>query len=248
LGVRDLAAYHPELAAIGLVAGLGAGVLCRLHRRAPSLVTALAPSAFAVAVIAAGQSAAWWRPAAVVLLALASLTLLPWWPDGGADPRPLLVLSAAGIWYAVPDTEAPVVVLGAVVGLVLLSGSVRGRRWLPMVVLLGLTAWWGARGRPPVRIGTAAMGGALVLVPLLQMVRRRRPPASTVTVIAAHVVAVAAGTLIARQLRHDPGVAVAAAAATYLVTAAVLVLGPARSGTGQLPGARSRFPWRRGRR
>jgi peptidoglycan/LPS O-acetylase OafA/YrhL len=90
-----------------------------------------------------------------------------------------------------------------------------------MVALLGFAAWWGARGRPPVRLGVVAMGGAIFLVPILRVLGGRPPRPGIV--LAVHVLCVVAGTLAARELRHDPPLAIAASTTAYLVAGGLLV-------------------------
>jgi hypothetical protein len=221
--VLDIWAYHPELAVLGAAAGLGAGILTHLHRRVAPVVVALAPAGFALVVIAAGEDAEWWRSAALALVVTAAASAVPWWPADAPDPRPLLVISTAGVWYSVPDTEAIVTVGGAVVALAATTRRPPGRSWLALAALIGLAAWWGARARMPVLVGVSAMAGALVLVPAL---RPFKAPPGPVAVAVAHLACVAIGTYAARELRHDVGLAWAAVAAAYAIGAAVLVLAP----------------------
>ena len=86
-------------------------------------------------------------------------------------------ISVAGLYVAVPDTEAPLVLLGACVPAVLAALGPRlslGAEGAPAA--LGLYAWaaaFGARGRPAAMIGAIAALGVVLIEPLSRRVWRK---------------------------------------------------------------------------
>jgi hypothetical protein len=148
-------------------------------------------------------TAGWVLPAAA-LVALAAGPLLAGfdarWPGRGLGPV-LLAVTLAGIWSTVPDTEAALVALGAVLPLVLLG-------WPWALASLGRAGSWavagslgwvvasGGAGRSSAVVGGAACLGLLAIEPLARRLdpRRRSPlgcvpggPLGAVVVAAAHL-------------------------------------------------------------
>ncbi len=137
----------------------------------------------------------WVKIAAPIVLVFAAMALREW---GEAERReylgPLFLISAFGIWTAVPATESARILLGAAVPMAL--GTLRpigARIYGPgAFALTGLAVWLVARGgepRPASIIGGWACFGILVALPLLL---RLRPQVGIEMwkVVAAHAVTV----------------------------------------------------------
>ncbi len=146
-----------------------------------------------------------------------------------------LLVTAAGMWVCLPDTEAARAVLGVLaVGLL---GWWPGRRHpmgasgvLAVVVGLGWVIAYGARGRPAAAVGAAACIGALALGPAVAslMTRKGRTPAPLLVSAPVHVAVVIAASRWA-GLMTRPGPAALAVLAVLAVGAAVLMVGSGSS-------------------
>ena len=151
-----------------------------------------------------------------------------------ATPRlapAMFAVSAVGLYFCVPDTEAPAVILGALaVGSVL----VLERRLQPAVgaaALAGLFAWvsaYGGLGRAGAVVGGVACLGALLL-PIARVA-----PRSTwwmVTVLAVHIALVGYESRVAGA-ESSAWAAAALSVPAFAIAAAVLVVGSRRPATG----------------
>ncbi len=138
---------------------------------------------------------AWVRISAPLVLVLSAVALREW---GEAERRkylgPMFLISAFGIWTAVPATEPARILLGASIPMVL--GTLRpieARIYGPgAFTLTGLAIWLVARGgepRPASIIGGWACLGILVALPLL-LRWRPRLEISMWKVVVAHAVTV----------------------------------------------------------
>jgi hypothetical protein len=154
--------------------------------------------------------------------------------DGAVTLLGLLV-SAAGIWVCVPDTEAARAVLGVLaVGLLAWWPGRRRPLGAPgtvaIVVGLGWVIAYGDRGRPGATAGTAACIGALALAPAVSrlVIRLGRKPAPPLVVSAVHVAVVAAASRWA-GLMKSPRSSGLAALVVLACGVLVLVLGSRRT-------------------
>jgi len=146
-----------------------------------------------------------------------------------------LLVSAAGIWVCVPDTEAARAVLGVLAVGVLAWWPGRRRPLgapgtMAIVVGLGWVIAYGDRGRPGSAAGAAACIGALALAPAVAsvLIRRGRAPAPPLVVAVVHVAVVAAASRWA-GLMTAPVAAALAALAVLAVGAALLIIGSGRT-------------------
>jgi len=155
-----------RLAVSGLVAGLTAAVLWRAAGR-----TRWGPTPFVVALLgAAAVTGRFDEPGRYLLVAvgglivvLAAAGVVRFLGDSGLHWRWVGVaalVSAGGVWAAVPETGPALVAGGALAGLVA-AGLLTGARWAPsagvgVAAALGWAALSGASDRP-----WAALGGAL---------------------------------------------------------------------------------------
>jgi hypothetical protein len=98
-----------------------------------------------------------------------------------------VLLGVLGVWLAVPDAEAPVLVLGAVacwavaawwVPTLAEPGGAVG--WVALAAVVGWAAAVGGRGRPAAIAGALACWGVVVVVPTVAAAIRRVPPAAAV--------------------------------------------------------------------
>ncbi len=145
-----------------------------------------------------------------------------------------LLVSAAGIWVCVPDTEAARAVLGVLaVGVVAWWPGRRHPLGAPgtVAIVVGLS-WviaYGARGRPGATAGAAACIGALALAPAVAwlVTRKGRTPAPLLVVAPVHVAVVAAASRWA-GLMKSPGPSALAALAVLACGALLLVVGSGR--------------------
>lgn len=142
----------------------------------------------------------------------------------GAVAWPLVLVSLAGVWASVPDTEPPLVLGAALTPLAL-------RRWWltrppspPVTALLvaGIVgaALAGSAGRPAAAMAWCAVGAVLVAPAIVGFRRRWPTPAATVPVGATHTVVALAGC---RLLMVQTGAAVAVVAAGCLGAVALAV-------------------------
>jgi hypothetical protein len=150
--------------------------------------------------------------------------------DGAVTVLGLLV-TAAGIWLCVPDTEAARAVLGVLaVGLLAWWPGRRRPLGAPgtvaIVVGLGWVIAYGDRGRPGSTAGAAACIGALALAPAVAPLVGRwgRTPASPLVVLTVHVAVVASASRWA-GLMKSPRSSGLAALIVLACGAVLLVLG-----------------------
>jgi hypothetical protein len=203
----------------------------RLPRPATAAVTAVG----AVLVATTGTLPLWARGVVAVVASFgagAAATTDRRWRREAVAPT-LFVLTAAGVFAAVPDTEEAAALLGAAVAAAALGWPLRlsalGRG--PAAGTVALTAWVisvGSRGRPLAVVGAAACLGLLAAWPLGRELARRRhraghpaPVAVIVAVQAALVVVAARGA--GTSFEAATAVPVAAACAVAAVTAAYLL-------------------------
>lgn len=162
--------------------------LARPLVRGVRVVLALAGSALVMlATIPAGAAVPPWPVPAVVvgLVGMAGLLVADF--DRHQRPGqlilPLLVLSAAGIWATVPDVEAALPILGAVLPLALLGWPVRlagdraGVLGAPGALASGALLAWavvtGGAGRGGSIVGGLAALGVLGVVPVVRRLEAR---------------------------------------------------------------------------
>ncbi len=193
----------PDLAVVGVVAGL---VGLRVADQLPvALVVGLAllaggewlargvgwcrralwlvPGAVVVGASLPDGWPFWMRVVATAAAAIAGSLAVATNRDAPRLVPPLFAISAVAVYFCVPDTEASVVLVGA-----LLAGAVwivvpRARASVGVGSLTGLFAWVavdGGVGRPGSVIGGVACLGVLVLLPL---VRRPRWTARALVVV-----------------------------------------------------------------
>ncbi|UDY33936.1 hypothetical protein [Dermatobacter hominis] len=189
--------YHLVLAAIALAIGT---VLAVVDRRGPKVfrdrVPGLVLSAAALLTVIVGV--AHWFPWAVV----AGVAVAP--ADDGAPPHPLgpwtwvlAIVSLAGIWASVPDTEPA---LAAGLCLVPVAIVRKGRGVSPgpvgtavLVTLIAGAAWVGAAERVA-PMCTASAVGAVLVAPLLLGYRRPLTGAGLALVAGVHCTTALAGS------------------------------------------------------
>jgi hypothetical protein len=155
------------------------GALCQLVRLEPALTAALAvPGAWLIAGAIEPLGSAWvsWLLFGFVVLGGALVSNLDLhYAESGYGPI-LFLISLAGMFATLPDTEEILVVLGAALPLVLLAWP-KAFAFLGAFGIfptMGLLAWViavGARGRESAVIGAVACLGLLVVEPV---VRRQR--------------------------------------------------------------------------
>ncbi|MGF1616989.1 MAG: hypothetical protein ACFCU2_04175 [Acidimicrobiia bacterium] len=167
----------------------------------------------------------WVRLAAPLVLIVAAVALREW---GEAERReylgPMFLISAFGIWTAVPATESARILLGAALPMALTTLRPIGARiYGPgAFALTGLAVWLVARGgepRPASIIGGWACLGILVALPLLLRLRPR-VDIEVWKVVVAHAVTV---LLAARIIGLQESTGVALAGMTILVVVLVMI-------------------------
>jgi hypothetical protein len=140
-------------------------------RRSVARAVATIPGALVLAV-ALPDGCPFWIRAVVVAVTVASSVLVE--RTQRALPRlvpVLFAIGAVGVYFCVPDTEAPKALLGALVAAAALGLEPRLRPALGAPALAGLFVWVGAVGgigRPGSVVGAVACLGVLVLVPLVR--------------------------------------------------------------------------------
>jgi hypothetical protein len=226
--------------ATGLLPGLAAALAClwvwsRRRGRPP----AAAGLALAVAVVAglavtsvpAGPAVAWPPLALAAAVAAALVAFDRRWRELGLLPA-LLAVTAAGIWAAVPDVEAALVLLGAALAMALLGrpGPLAGRRpglaafgvagSVAVAAVLVWTVTTGGAARPGSVVGGLACLGLLAVEPAVRLLdphRRspldpleRRPGLAWAAVAIQLVLAGLAARVVARPERAATALALAA--------------------------------------
>jgi hypothetical protein len=189
---------------------------------------------------------------AVVATAYGARTVSGWLTTGDTSAEgtlpsrvpPLAVfITIAGVWLAVPDTEAPLVVLGAalpLVGLALVLGA-PGLTAVPLAlwgaIAIDVFGWgaWGARGRPAALVGALACAGILLLVPLLRPLLERGRGA--VALLGVHAITV---LLAARWASRTDDIWLGVARSALVLTAAAVALAMVSGRAWRAPAPRSR--------
>lgn len=241
---------EPGLAAAVLVLG-GVGLVVDVVPRARPFLPLLAlPGAWILATrVEVGQT---WAPLAIGATIVVGGALVADF-DGRPGTRTLgpamMVVSLAGVFVTVPETEQALPVLGATLPLVLLGwptclATLGAGGSLAATGLLAWTVGQGGTFRDSAIVGGLACLGILVAEPVGRALLRRRltrapiPPWAMLAILATHVLAV----LIAARvvgLRDDmqPAVALAALALALAVgvTVAIIFIGEARTGRPLLP-------------
>lgn len=166
----DLTGYFTETNLRLLVVGAGAAVLAAalvgLLRRSPAwLVGVMAPvlGLFSTGWLDWPEPTLWWFGSAVVvgLLAGHGYAVLP--SSSPAFVAPLLLLvSAGGVWLAVPENNPVLVVAGGIVGLALASRATDPGVGWGLSVAVAWSVLIGARST-----GWSFVGGLLCLAPLV---------------------------------------------------------------------------------
>jgi hypothetical protein len=187
----ELLAGRADNLVVGLLLGLAVTLVClagrvwhqRRHAREPTPVVgvALAAAGAAGVVLTVDQPPAPVLPVGVVLVAAGVVAALladfdRRWRHLGLMPL-LLAVSAAGVWAAVPDVEAALVVLGTTVAMTLLgwpsplvaSGPPPSLGTAGAIGVAALFVWTvaaGSAGRPAAVAGGLACLGVLVVEPV----------------------------------------------------------------------------------
>jgi len=180
------------------------------------------PGAAIVAAALPDGSPFWARAALVGVVLLAALAV------PGHDVRSprlvpvLLAIGAVGVYACVPDTEAPIVLLGAtlVASAIVLEPRLRPSLGFPAVV--GIVAWvaaFGGLGRPGAIVGGLACLGVL----LLPVPRARCGRAGEVAAVVVQLGLVAYEARVA-GFEHSAGRALTLALPAFAVAWAVLLV------------------------
>ncbi len=151
--------------------------------------------------------------------------------DGHCVGPVLLALSVAAVWVAVPDTERPLVFLGAAPPLVVVGWPARLAHigTAGAFAVAGLLAWAaaiGGVGRPSSIIAGAGALGLFLVVPAartLRIVRRRIESTPAIVMLAMHAACIAISARVA-GLRTSLPAAVIVAAAGLALAGSVLVI------------------------
>jgi len=183
--------WHLDLAATALAVGL---VLAGIDRWA---VVTVRRFAVATAGLVGAVLGAWGNPRAWPWLVAAALVAV--WPDDEQRPHPLgawtvalTFVSLAGVWSAVPDTEAPLAAGCVLVGLGL-NRSVSRRPVGPagtaalVVAVLG-SVWVGSAGWGAAMASACAVGMVLCAPLAAGFTPQDLRPAGRAVLAAAHVV------------------------------------------------------------
>jgi hypothetical protein len=252
LGVRD--AFGTEVINLGLIVALallaiGGALGMRMRSRVSSrwyasfgrTVVALLPGAAVLTLSFPAESPSWLRYAAGAGTLLTGALVHDFDATQGPQGAPFVFLAVAtvGVYYTVPDTELPLVMLGVALPLVLISAPQPLRRLGPAgtAAAMGVFAWVvvvGGRGRPGSVIAGFATLGILLVEPLgrrvpkstLALARRRKqpPPDRWLAVIA---VAALAQLFLNAFCATIAGRETDAALAALMVLPALVLLGAA---------------------
>ncbi len=142
-----------------------------------------------------------------------------------------VLLTALGVWLSVPDTEAPILVVGALAVWATVAWWTptmaepgRAGDWMALAAVIGWATLVGARGRPASAVGALACWGVVVVIPVVMRGTRRVPhPAIVLGLQAATVLAAARWAArvddVGQGLLRAAVVLAASAAATVLAGA-----------------------------
>jgi hypothetical protein len=165
-----------RLLAESFAVALGLVVVAELVFRQQATVARAVAYAMAGATVSASLPAAWplWTRLTVLAVVVVGALVAPVHDARAPRVVPALVLiSALGVYACAPDTEAPKVLLGAMVAAAVIGFEPRLRAAVGLPAVIGLFAWvaaFGGVGRPG-----AVVGGVACLGVLLLPVPRRRP-------------------------------------------------------------------------
>jgi hypothetical protein len=268
--MSDLLTGRTDEVWVGIVLGVAATLAClavqayRRHRgpgsSAPVLGVALAAAGVAGIALTTDRPASLALPAPALAVAAGAVGLAladfdRRWRRRGLVP-PLLVVAAAGIWAALPDVEAALVVLGVTVPMTLLgwpspltrSGQPPSLGIAGALGVAGLLVWTvavGAAGRPGATVGGLACLGVLVAEPVARRLDpRRRSPLDLLAgrdgpawaALAAQVpLAGLASRVVARPERVTTALLLAALELGLAVSAGVALVRRPRAGRGTVP-------------
>ncbi|MFN8050221.1 MAG: hypothetical protein U0Q22_02165 [Acidimicrobiales bacterium] len=229
VGIGDeLARFHPELALLGAVIGLLVGLVCVAtgFARPLALAGVVVPAVLWREVTVAGVVAA---AVAIGCVVVASIVRR----EDSTLVGPLVVISLAGVWLAVPDTESALIAL-AVVTVALVVTTVVGRSLPPTawgerlvgMALVVLVARAGSVGRSDLAGGIACLGALVAPVPD----PHRSTRAACRTSLAVHTVAV----LVASRVltRWSSRAAIVGAVALLAIVAVLGVVSSRRGAPG----------------
>ncbi len=212
------------------------GLFHPLARRVPLLPALLAlPGAWWLAIRAELPGEAWvgWYAAAVVVVAA---PLIASFDDNDIDRSwgpGLWLVTAAGVFAAVPDTEEALVLLGASIPVAFLGWPLRlvriGPGAYPLVAVFVWVAVWGGRGRPASIVAVTACLGILLIEPIIgrtKWARGRYFPSGFAGVLSVGATHVSVVLIASRWAAGQTSVAMAAlvGAIALLVGTAVLIL------------------------
>ena len=247
-----LGRYHPELAARGLLVGLLVAIGFAIVGRGPVVgrlalvvvVSVVAQIYHGVVALAVGPGFA------ALLIVVAAIKALAPAPPPRADVAllgPLLLISLAGVWAAVPDTE-PALIAAAVLVAPLCAGQLHPARSIDRVAAIAAVVVAGVAGSQGAD-GHGLVGGLTCVGLMIAPLRRIQRPAITpveigVTFSVEHRVAgrvaalhLAVVFVSARVLtRWDVGPAVVGAFAMAAVVCGVWPVVVRSVATGSLPG------------
>ena len=134
----------------------------------------------------------------------------------------LLAVGAVGVYFCVPDTEAPKALLGALLAGTMIVLEPRLGHALGQVTLTGLFVWVAAYGlgRPGSVVGGVACLGVVLLIPLVRW--SRATPARTALLVVAQCALVVFESRVA-GFEHSVWSALALSIPAFVLAGAVLV-------------------------
>jgi hypothetical protein len=135
----------------------------------------------------------------------------------------LLAVGAVGVYFCVPDTEAPKALLGALLAGTMIVLEPRLGHALGHVTVTGLFVWvaaYGGVGRPGSVVGGVACLGLVLLIPLVRW--SRATPARTALLVVTQCALVVFESRVA-GFEHSAWSALALSIPAFVLAAAVLV-------------------------
>jgi hypothetical protein len=135
----------------------------------------------------------------------------------------LLAIGAGGVYFCVPDTEAPKALLGALLAGTVIALEPRLGHALGQVTLTGLFVWvvaYGGVGRPGSVVGGI---GCLGVVLLISLVRWRRVTSARIALLVVTQCALVAFESRVAGFEHSAWSAVALSIPAFVLAAAVLL-------------------------